>query len=171
MARPKKWLDEVLGEKARKALEETQDTVLLLRLKAIRRCLDMHILAVARGMGCSRKTLERWIRLFHKGGLEGLKNRPKGHNPSKLTPRQESQLSGWIERSQSPAGKPIHWTLLLLRQAIRERFGVEVGMTPLWLRVRRLGFRQKTPRPSHASANPKKQNAFKKKPWRRFDPS
>ncbi len=162
MGQSKKHIDEELVASARIALDSIKDHVVALRLQAIISSLSHEIQLVAEIFGISRGTVGRWIRSFKESGIEGLIDKPKGHNPSKLDSSRKETISGWIEKGVDPQGRPIHWTIEKLRVTIEDEFGIAVGKTPLWITMRSFGFGMKTPRPRHEKADPVEQKQFKK---------
>lgn len=162
MARPKELIDSEVVEKARAELGKIKDSRLALKLQSIVSCADYPVSVVADVMGFSRQSLWKWIQQFKSGGTEGLTDKPKGHNPAKLDDAQRQEIARWIMDGKNSSGAPTHWTLEKLSLEIEKRFGVKLTKTPIWIMVRSMGFRQKTPRPSHAKADPIKQEAFKK---------
>ena len=162
MARPKEVVDAALVRRAEEELARTPDHRVALRLQAIVSCGAHPIVTVASVLGTTRQTVWRWIRRFHRDGRAGLIDRPRGHNPSKLSAAQRQEVARWLEAGTDRRGEPIHWTLDQLAEAIREAWGIRLTRTPIWLLARRLGFRQKVPRPAHAKADPEAQADFKK---------
>jgi len=162
MARPQELVDEALAKKATEEIGKLKDHKVCLRLQAIASCANQPVNTVASVMGVSRHSVWRWIKRFRAAGVEGLYDRPKGHNPAKINEKERKQIARWLKEGKNSRGEPVHWTLAVLRDEVEREFGVRVGITPLWLLVRKLGFRQKVPRPVHAKADPKAQKAFKK---------
>jgi transposase len=162
MARPKEIIDQDLVEQAQKQLKRFKDGKVYMRLLAIVRAGDHPIVEVAAFFGVTRGTISRWIRSFCKDGVEGLFDRAKGHNPSKLSNEQKQIINRWIETASDAGGEPVHWTLEKLQQHVKRHFGVQISIFPLWLHLHKMGFRQKIPRPVHHKADPKVQQAFKK---------
>jgi transposase len=163
MARPKGIVDQELIDAAKAELKKSAGHPISLRLLAIVRSGDYSQTEIAAFCGVSRGTVWRWITRFRNGGVEGLFDRPKGHNPSKLQEKHRCQIARWLEKSKDSRGKPIHWTLAKLRQEIAGQFGIEITVMPLWSHLQKMGFRQKVPRPLHTGADPLRQEAFKKK--------
>jgi transposase len=163
MARPKKVIDRKLAEKARIELEKISDHRLCRKLQAIISSAEYPIKVVAEVNGVWPDTIWRWITSFRKKGLEGLKDRAKGHRHSKLSEEQWQQVEDWLLKSKDSEGKPIHWTLFDLQMHIARQFKVKSGLTSLWYQVHKRGFRQKVPRPVHAKGDKKAQADFKKK--------
>ena len=163
MGRPKKVIDASLASKAKEILANVKEHKIAIRLQAIVSSANQPISTVASVIGVSRQTIWRWIRQFRENGIEGLKDLPKGHNPAKLNPEQQKQIYNWLSESENSKGESIHWTLESLKLEILNVFGISVGRTPLWLLIKKQGFRQKVPRPSHIKADKEAQEAFKKK--------
>jgi transposase len=161
MARPT-IVDPALVELARSALQEIDDAGVSLRLQAIISCGSHQVRTVADVLGVDRVTLWRWVRRFRQLGSDGLRDRPKGHNPAKLHAEHREEITRWLMTGTDVKGNPTHWTLEKLALAIRKEFGIQIGRTPLWLTVRALGFRQRVPRPLHAKSDPEVQAEFKK---------
>jgi transposase len=162
MARPKKSIDTALVEAAGRELEAIKDYKLSIRLQAIISMSNQPTATVAQVLGVSRQSLWKWVEKFRTHGIDGLKDRPKGHNPSTLTEKEKQQVAHWLAEGKNQRGRSVHWTIALLRQEVYDVFGKEVGKTPMWILIRKMGFRQKTPRPTHAKADLQEQDRFKK---------
>ena len=162
MARPKTIIDSPLVRQAKRELTKHPPDLVYLRLLAIVRAGDHPITEVAQFLEVSRDTVSRWIKRFRADGVAGLRDRPKGHNPSKLSPQQRHEMARWLACGRDAQGQPVHWTLEKLQQALQREYGISLSLMPLWCHVRQLGFRQKVPRPRHANANRHQQDTFKK---------
>jgi transposase len=162
MARPKEIIDQELVLEAKKQLKKFEQRRIYLRLLAIIRAGEYPITEVAKFFEVSRDTVSRWIKRFRAGGVEGLEDKLKGHNPSKLKEEHKKQIASWLETGKNAGGEPVHWTLEKLRLEIEREFGVTISIMPLWSHLRMMGFRQKVPRPVHAKADRQAQEAFKK---------
>jgi len=163
MARPKELIDKELCERAIEELKKIKDNVLCKRLQAIISSASYPVTLVSEVMGISRITLWRWIRKFRAFGISGLLDKPRGHKASKLGEKERVVISKWLNESKNSKGEPIHWTLPKLIVEIKSEFDIEIGKTPLWRTLRKMGFVQKVPRPVHAKADPIEQDEFKKK--------
>ena len=163
MGRTKTIIDETLAAKAKEELAKNKDLKVGIRLQAIISSAEQPIGTVADVMGVGRDTVWRWTKRFRENGVEGLADRPKGHNPPKLNEDERAQIAEWLKNGRNKEGEEVHWTLASLRDEVHVRFGKRVGKTPLWLLVRKMGFRQKVPRPTHVKADPEAQKSFKKK--------
>jgi transposase len=162
MARPKEVFDEDLAIQAKAAMEKLQDHKLCNRLQAIASCANQPVNTVAAVMGVSRHTIWRWAERFRSQGIDGLRDKPKGHNPAKLDEHKRQQIAQWLGTGTNHEGKGVHWTLELLSCEVERIFKIKVSIASLWVMVHSLGFRQKVPRPSHAKADAEEQERFKK---------
>ena len=158
-----KVIDTELARKAKEALDEQRDHRLCLKLHAIVAAAEQPITIVAEVMGVYRQTVWVWTKNFKQHGVDGLRDRPKGHRRAKLGSEQLAQVAKWLDAGRDSRGRCVHWTLSTLQREIKRRFGVKVGLTPLGRQVRQLDFRQKVPRPVHAKADKVAQQRFKKK--------
>jgi len=162
MARPKEFLDEELVELAKAELKKIKEHKICFRLQAIISSSTHSLGQVSSILNVNRTTIWRWIKRFNNQGITGLRDRPRGHRLSKLGKNEQEQITRWLEESKDSKGEEIYWTLPLLIQEINSVYGIQIGKTALWNLVRKLGFRQKVPRPYHAKSDPKAQEAFKK---------
>ena len=108
----------------------------------------------------SRQTLCDWIHLYNAKGIEGLRNRPKGHARRALTPEQEKKLEAIVE--QTPEGTLIRWRRVDLKAVIEKEFGVTYHERSVGKILRRMGFVRLSVRPLHPESSLEEQEAFKK---------
>jgi putative transposase len=158
----RKAISKETAEQASEALLGIKESQLVIKLQAIISCANHHVETVSSVIGKDRVTVWRWIRAFKENGVDGLMDKPKGHNPSKLNEEQKKQIAIWLDTGKNFQGEPIHWTLKKLSMTIEEEYGIKLTKTPLWITIQSMGFRQKVPRPTHTGADKEKQNAFKK---------
>lgn len=164
MARPKEVIDSALARRAEADIKSFSGYKIGLRLQAIVSCASHPLETVSAVLGVSRQTVWRWIKRYQASGVEGLQDQPRGHNPRKLSDGQIDQISRWLRAGRNARGQPVHWTLARLSLEIEREFGIQISQTALWRLIRGMGFKQKVPRPSHAKADPKAQEDFKKNP-------
>jgi transposase len=162
MARPKSNVDTKTVARAEEALEKIKESKLSVQLKAIIAAAEQPVESVATILKVSVRSIFRWIVKFKEQGVEGLRDRPKGHMRSKLTEDHKVQLEQWIVRGKNVRGQAVHWTLKKLRRELGNNFGVHIGTTPLWKHLKKMGLVLKKPRPIHAKADRNAQEAFKK---------
>jgi transposase len=162
MTLTRRAISEGAAEQARIALIGIKESQLAIRLQAIISCANHQVETVSSVIGRDRVTVWRWIKAFKESGVDGLMDKPRGHNPSKLNEEQREQIAIWLNTGKNSQGESTHWTLKKLSVTIEEEYGIKLTKTPLWITIQSMGFRQKVPRQTHASADREKQNAFKK---------
>lgn len=162
MGRPKEVIDEGVVQRAEEELKKIKNHKVAIKLQAVISSGRHRIGDVASVMGVSRQTIWVWIRNFRDKGVEGLGDTPKGHYPAKLDDEKRGMVAMWLSEGRNAQGEVVHWTIMRLKEEIRKEFGIEVGKTPLWKLMRKLGFRQKVPRPRHVKADLLEQQDVKK---------
>jgi transposase len=162
MGRPKEVIGHELEREALIALESIKESSIVIKLQAIVSCARHPVTMVADILGKDRITLWRWITSFRKSGVEGLRDKKRGHNPSKLNDEQKAIVYFWVDKGLDAQGETIHWTLKKLLSEIEKEFGIQLTKTPLWIMLRSMGFRMKVPRRTHIGADKARQEEFKK---------
>ena len=110
--------------------------------------------------GMTRQTLRDWVHRYNQSGIEGLKDRPKGHAKRALTPEQEKELEELV--LQGSQGTLVRWRCLDLQDEIKKRFKVHYHERSVGKILRRLGFVRLSVRPIHPEGDPEAQETFKK---------
>ena len=162
MARTKTTLDPETVAKAQDELDKIKDSKLSIQLKAIIAVADHPAENVADILKVSARSIFRWVEKFKTGGVDALKDRPKGHLRSKLNEKHKQTIERWITTSKTAQGESVHWTLRRLRTEIKKVFGIDIGITPLWTHLKKMDLVLRKPRPIHAKADKDAQEAFKK---------
>ncbi len=148
--------------KAEEEFNKLKEGKLATQLRAIMAFEDNSAEQIAKIFKVSIRTVFRWINRFIEHGVEGLKDQPKGHFPSKLTEAQKDQIRSWIISSKNAKDEPVHWTLEKLKSEIFNVFKIEITTTALWKNLKKMGLTIKTPRPVHHKADKSAQEDFKK---------
>lgn len=145
----------------RKKARSEKDGRIVARLFGIANILDgMERSQAARLAGMTGQTLCDWVHRYNACGVEGLRDRPKGHTKRALTPTQEKKLEAIVE--QTPEGTLIRWRRVDLKAVIEKEFGVTYHERSVGKVLRRLGFVRLSVRPLHPEADLEAQRAFKK---------
>lgn len=103
--------------------------------------------SVAAGLGINRRTIYRWIAAYHYGGEAGLKAKPIPGAPPKLDAKQMARLARII-REKNPLQLKFEyalWTLAIIRELIRQRFGVSLSEVSVGRLMKSLGFTPQRP--------------------------
>jgi transposase len=147
---------------AEEELKKIRNSKLSIQLKGIIAVSEHPLEDVACILKVSTRSILRWIKWFKEGGIESLKDQPKGHMKSKLQEEHKQEIESWIISGKNSAGKPTHWTIDKLKKEIEKKFDINIGRTPLWKHLKKLDLKLKKPRPTHAKADKEAQEAFKK---------
>jgi len=102
---------------------------------------------VAAGLGINRRTIYRWIDAYHYGGEAAIKAKPIPGAPPKLDAKQMEKLAR-IVREKNPQQLKFEyalWTLAMIRELIREKFGVKLSEVSVGRLMKRLGFSPQRP--------------------------
>ena len=102
---------------------------------------------VAKGLGINRRTIYRWLSAYHYGGEEALGSKPIPGKPPKLDGKQMQRLAHII-RSKNPQQLTFEyalWTLAMVREVIRQEFGVRLSEVSVGRLLKRLGFSPQRP--------------------------
>ena len=162
MGRNKSLLNSDIIQLVESDLSDIKDSESIMKLTAIKAAYYHKESEVASIFNIARSTLARWISNYKKFGFEGLKNKSRGHNPSKLSIDEKNKIKEWILNSIDSKGNQIHWTLKKLIKEIMIVFNKEITKTPLWLTLKSLNLSVKSPRPKHYKSDKEKQLDFKK---------
>jgi transposase len=162
MARPKSVFSEGLASRAKADMKLLDQHKILYKLQAIVASVSFPLETVAQVMGVAAETIWRWAKAYKNRGAEGLYPKPKKPKPSKLTAAQKDEVLAWLDGRINSAGDQMHWTLERLQYSIMKEFGVTLGISSIWVWLRREKRVLKVPRPRHAKADLQTQEAFKK---------
>ena len=109
--------------------------------------------------GAGRRSVERWLGWYRRGGLAEALRRVPGHAargaPGRLTPDQQRAL---VARASEGAFR----TYDEARTWVEQTFGVGYRYKGIHALLTRLGIHPKVPRPQAAKADPAAQAAWKK---------
>lgn len=103
--------------------------------------------AVAEGLGINRRTMYRWLEAFHYGGRDALKAKAIPGAPRKVDAKQLARLSRLLREKNPLQLKFVYalWTLAMIRELIREKFGVRLSEVSVGRLMKRIGFTPQRP--------------------------
>ncbi len=162
MGRKKTLINSEIIEIIESDLANIQDSDLVIKLKTLKAAYKHKVEEVASVFEVDRSTIERWASNYKKYGIDGLKIKSRGHNPSKLSPEEKEIMKQCILNEKDSNGQQVHWTLKRLIKEIQLVFNKEITKTPLWLTLISLNLSVKKPRPKHYKSDETKQSEFKK---------
>lgn len=114
----------------------------------------------AQSVGMTRQTLRDWVVRYNEDGLDGLRNRAKGHAKRALNPEQEKEIGALV--MAGPQGTLVRWRRVDLQQEIKKRFNMNIHERTVGKILERLGFSHMSVRAMHPEADSEAQEAFKK---------
>lgn len=138
MTQIKKNIDTITLKLAKRELTKIPESKTVIQLKAIIISGNYPVNHVAEIFGVSSRTVFRWIEKFKSKGLEGLKDKPKGHLRSKLTEIHKKKIETWIVSGKDSHGKKIRWTLGKLKAECEKDFEINISTTALWNHLKKM---------------------------------
>ena len=116
----------------------------------------------AEACGMDRQTLRDWVHRYNAEGIGGLSDRrPPGRKPH-LTPDQQAEVAGWVERGPDlETDGVVRWRRVDLRARIERAFAVRLHPATVGKLLRKLRFRRLSVRPQHPRSDPAAQEAFR----------
>jgi len=162
MGRKKILINSEIIELIKSDLDNIKDSGIAIKLKALKASYHHNVEEVASVFDVDRSSIERWASNYKKYGIEGLKPKSRGHNPSKLSAEDKGILKHWILSETDSKGQQVHWTLKRLIKEIQLVFNKEITKTPLWLTLISMNLSVKTPKPKHYKSDEAKQSEIKK---------
>jgi transposase len=103
--------------------------------------------AIMKALGLCRTTIYRWIRAHKKGGEQALLSSRHPGPPPKLSAKQKRQVGRWIN-GKDPRQYGFDfglWTRRIVADLIKQRFGVDLGVTAVGRLLSELGITPQKP--------------------------
>jgi transposase len=102
---------------------------------------------IIRELNLDRSTYYKWKKMYDRGGRHALKAQPIPGPPAKLTEEQLSQVWSWIAgKTPDQLGFDFGlWTRKIVRDLIKEKFGVEYTLQGVGKLLGRLGLSPQRP--------------------------
>ena len=85
---------------------------------------------VARLIGVSRQSVNRWARALGRNGARGLRRAERAGRKSRLDGRQRRQLARWLKAGAQASGFPTDaWTGPRVARLVEQQFGIAYRRT------------------------------------------
>jgi len=126
----------------------THETSEQLRIMAVRRVAEgEQPSSVMRSFGFCRTTIYRWLRTAGRGGEEALTAHKHPGRAPRLSARQRLSVRRWIDgRDPRQYGFDYAlWTRGIVRDLVKEKFGVRIGVTAVGRLLRQLDITPQKP--------------------------
>ncbi len=121
---------DLTASELRKVASGEKDGAAARRILALTLVLDgVDRKMAAETCGMDRQTLRVWVHRYNIAGLAGLRNLKSPGPGSKLTARQQAELTELVEAGPDPAAHGVvRWRRVNLRDELQRRFGVGLAM-------------------------------------------
>lgn len=111
------------------------------RKRAVRLLKTHGVREVARRVGVSPGSVERWKQQYERGGMAALKAKPDRGSAPRLTEAQQQRLVALLLKGPRAAGYATElWTLERVAHVVERHFGVRYSLPGVWLLLGRLGW-------------------------------
>ena len=124
-------------------------------------------------VGAGRRTVQQWVHKYNQHGIDGLTDKPRPGQPTKLPRKAESRFCQRLEAGPTKEEGVSVLNGPAIRRILEREFGVLYSRQGLYDLLHRLGYSCLCPRPQHERADPQAQEQFKKtssKPWIKSNP-
>lgn len=112
--------------------------------------------------GESERTVRRWVCRYNRGGIEGLADRPRPGQPTKLARDREAAFRQRLGAGPTEADGRSVLHGRDIQRILAEEFQALYTLSGVYQLLHRLGYSWLMPRPRHENAAPEAQEAFKK---------
>jgi transposase len=163
-------MEAIMNLKDHHTIQELQ--TLYRKEKDARLARRMHgVYLAARGLSCpqimtitgaARRTIQQWVHKYNKHRIDGLKDKPRPGQPTKLPRRAEPVFCKRLEAGPTKKDGVSVLNGPAIRRILESEFGVLYSQQGLYDLLHRLGYSCLCPRPQHEKANPQLQQQFKK---------
>ena len=130
----------------------SHDTLEYVRIQAVKAAQEGYrIREVARIFGVHRASVHRWLKLFRKGGMDALKEKPVPGKKPAIDNSQRNMLTLWLTAATplSFGFKSILWTIEIIKELIEKKFSIHLSRSAVGRLLHRIDV---TPqRPAHRS--------------------
>jgi transposase len=118
--------------------------------------------------GACRRAIQKWVYKYNKHRIDGLRDKPRPGQPTKLPRKAEPRFCKRIEAGPTKKDGVSVLNGPAIRRILEQEFGVLYSRQGLYDLLHRLGYSHLCPRPQHEKADPQAQEEFKKTSSRRW---
>lgn len=109
----------------------------------------------------SRGFVQRWAYAYRDGGIEALKDEPRGGSVGKITGEKLETLRARIDAGPTAKDKVCTLRGRDIQSIAREELGVEISLNGVYRTLERMGYSCLAPRPRHEKQDLEAQRKFK----------
>ena len=111
----------------------------------------------------SRGFVQRWCYAYRDGGIEALKDKPRGGSKPKLPREHEEAFKARIEAGPRPEDGVCTLRGKDAQRILKNEFGVTMDLGSAYRTLHRLGYSCLKPRPRHEKQSPQAQQEFRER--------
>jgi transposase len=109
----------------------------------------------------SRGFVQRWAYAYRDGGIEALKDKPRGGSVGKISGQNAVRLMARIDAGPTAADKVCTLRGKDVQRIARDELGTDVSLTSVYRLLHKMGYSCLAPRPRHEKQDPAAQEKFK----------
>lgn len=147
-----------LRELARREKRAEQKDRLMVAVLAIE---QMETLEIQRSLCRSRGFVQRWSYAYRDGGIEAVRDKPRGGSEAKISGEKAEKLKARLDAGPTEADGVCTLRGKDIQRIAREELGTQVGLSSVYRTLERLGYSCLAPRPRHEQQDLEAQRKFK----------
>ena len=109
----------------------------------------------------SRGFVQRWAYAYRDGGIDALKDKPRGGSRPKIDGPLREKLKARLDAGARPDDKVCSLRGKDIQRIAREELGVSVGLSSVYRTLESMGYSCLAPRPRHEKQDAAAQKKFK----------
>lgn len=109
----------------------------------------------------SRGFVQRWVYAYRDGGIEALKDKPRGGSVAKIHGDNLAKLKARIDAGPTPEDKVCRLRGVDIQRIAKAELNTEVSLSAVYRTLETLGYSYLVPRPRHENQDLEVQKKFK----------
>lgn len=130
-------------------------------LVALHAAGEMETAEIQRVLCRSRGFVQRWAYAYRDGGIDALRDKPRGGSIGKITGDTFVRLKARIDAGPTPADKVCTLRGKDIQRIAREELGTSVSLSCVYRTLDQMEYSCLVPRPRHEQQDPEAQKKFK----------
>lgn len=147
-----------LRELARREKRAEQKDRLMVVVLAIE---QKETLEIQKSLCRSRGFVQRWCYAYRDGGIEALKDKPRGGSVAKLHGENLQKLKARLDAGPTEADKVCRLRGVDVQRIAKEELAVDVSLSAVYRTLETLGYSYLVPRPRHEQQDLEAQRRFR----------
>jgi transposase len=116
----------------------------------------------AKQAGMDRQILADWVHRYNAGGVEGLRDKPKGHPKRLLTSGQEAEIKARVLAGPDPETDGlVRWRCVDIQAFIADTYKITMHKRTVAKLLTRMGLSHISVRPKHPKSDSEAQETFR----------